>query len=269
MLNQIINLARVTFRGGVRTKVFITLLVLSVIAFLVIIPSFASFSMRQTREVATSLSLSLISFVLLVLALFLGIQLIYKDIEQRITHFVLSQPISRESYILGKFTGLSLIILLSSLILAVFSTITLVVADRLYTADLPIRWGNYFTAVTMEGIKTLVIAAFVILFSSFSTNVFLPLFGTIGVYIVGNTSQSIYDYIQSAYGEKLPYVTVLVSKIAYYIFPNLTLYDYKFYAIYNLDVSSRSVFIAIVYGVLYMAIILSISILVFRRREML
>lgn len=72
MVNHILNIAVVTLKGGLRTKVFVTIVILSVIASLIIIPSFASFSMRQIREVATSLSLSLISFVLVVLTLFLG-----------------------------------------------------------------------------------------------------------------------------------------------------------------------------------------------------
>lgn len=269
MFNQIINLSMITFKGGVRTRVFISLVILSVIASLIVIPSFASFSMRQIREVATSLSLSMTSFVLLVLTLFLGVHLIYKDIEQRITHFTLSLPISRDTYLLGKFSGFSLIIFLSTIILAGFSTITLLIADRLYSADMPIDWIGYFIAMFMEFLKTLIIASFLMLFSSFSTNIFLPIFGSIGIYIIGNVSQSVYDYIQSAYGERLPFITVLVSKIVYYIFPNLTLYDYKFYAVYNLKIEPDKVLIALLYGILYIVIPLSISILVFRKREML
>lgn len=268
MFNHILNIAVVTLKGGLRTKVFVTIVILSVIASLIIIPSFASFSMRQIREVATSLSLSLISFVLVVLTLFLGVHLIYRDIEQRITYFTLSLPVSRESFLLGKFTGLSMIIIVSAIILSCMSSISLIIGDRLYAGDMPVRWDIYFAAVVMELIKTLVIGAFVILFSSFSTNIFLPLFGTIGIYIIGSVSQSIYDYIHTAYGKTLPQITVIVSKIVYYVFPNLTLYDYKFYAIYNLKVSPGSFIIAITYGLLYIAICLSASILVFRKREM-
>ena len=269
VLNSIRNLAILTFKGGLRTKVFITLVVLSVFASLIIIPSFASFSMRQVREVATSLSLSMISFVLLVLSLFLGIHLIYRDIEQRITYFTLSLPISREVYLLGKFAGICLILIFSGAILTAFSSLTLLISDRLYGADLPVIWENYFASVLMEIIKTILILAFLMLFSSFSTNVFLPLFGTIGIYIIGNVSQSVYDYIQTAYAKKLPYITVLMTKVVYYLLPNLSLYDYKFYAVYNLKISVGNLFIAMVYWILSMAISLSLALLVFRKREML
>lgn len=269
MFRSILNLSVITFKGGLRTRVFITLVILSVIAFLVLIPSASSFSMRQVREVATSLSLSLISFVLLVLTVFLGVTIIYRDIENRVVYFVLSQPISREAYILGKFLGLTFIIILSGIILTGFSSITLLISDTLYSADLPIKWENYFISALMELSKTFLIAAFAILFSSFATNLFLPLFGTIGVYIIGSVTQSIYDYINSPYGEKLPYITVLISKIAYYIFPNLTAFDIKFKAIYNLPIKGMYILGVFSYEILYIVIILSLSVVIFRRREML
>lgn len=262
------GIASITFKGGLRTKVFLTLIILSALAFIIIIPAFASFSMRQIREVATSLSLSLISLVLLILTVFLGIQLIYKDIENRIVHFTLSQPISRDVFVIGKFAGLLLIIGLSCIILSTFSCITLLIADRIYQGDLPINWENYILSVVMDFIKYIVIAGFAMLFSSFSTNLFLPLFGTTGVYIIGNASQSIYDYIQTAYGQKLPYLTILISKAAYYILPNLSFFDYKFSAIYNLPVNPGHAGIALIYGLIYTSITIALSILIFRKREM-
>jgi Cu-processing system permease protein len=263
------SIASITFKGGVRTKVFITLLALSGLCYLVIIPAFASFSMRQLREVATSLSLSLMSLVMLILTIFLGIQLLYKDIENRIAHFTLSQPVSRDSYLLGKFSGLVMILGISAGIMTIASSVTLVIADKMYQADLPVNWENYLLAVVMEFLKVLVIAGFAVLFSSFSTNLFLPLFGTVGIYIIGSASQSIYDYVRSAYGQKLPYITVLISKFAYYVIPNLSVFDYKFHAIYNLPVNIKSAGIALSYALLYVSITLCLSILIFRKREIL
>lgn len=263
------SLAIITFKGGLRTKVFITLIILSALSFVIIIPSFASFSMRQLREVATTLSLSLLSSVLLVLTVFLGIQLIYRDIENRIALFTLSQPVSRDVFVIGKFGGLITILGVSTLILSGFSVVTILISDSLYQGDLPINWENYILSVIMEFIKTMIIAGFAMLFSSFSTNLFLPLFGTLGIYIIGSASQSIYDYIQSAYGQKLPYTTVLISKIAYYVLPNLSLFDYKFHAVYNLSVDINKVGLALLYGLIYTTATISLSLIIFRKKEIL
>jgi ABC-type transport system involved in multi-copper enzyme maturation permease subunit len=269
MLKHIFNLAIITFKGGVRTRVFITLIILSVVAFLVLIPSASFFSMRQVREVATSLCLSLISFILLVSTVFLGVSIIYRDIDSRIAYFVLSQPISRGSYIIGKFVGLVFIIVLSGILLTSFSSITLLISDSFYEGDLPIKWDNYLISASLELFKTFIVAAFAIFFSSFATNLFLPLFGTIGIYIIGSVTQSIYDYINTPYGEELPYITVLISKLTYYVFPNFTAFDIKFKAIYNLPIEGKYVLSVLAYELLYIVIILSLSVLIFRKREML
>ncbi|MEM4711328.1 MAG: ABC transporter permease [Candidatus Woesearchaeota archaeon] len=269
MYKKVLNFAFITFKGGLRTKLFITVLVLSMIAFLLFIPAFSSLSMRQVREVATSLCLSLISFVSIVLTIFLGINLIYKDLENKIVYFALSQPVSRDIYIIGKYIGLSLIIVVSILILSLSSVICLMIADKLYEADLTIRWFNYFVAIVMESIKTLILGSFVLFFTSFSTNIFLPIFGSIGIYIIGTVIQTVYDYINSIYGKELPYITILISKFAYFILPNLSLYDYKFIAVYNLNISYNILLWSITYGFLYILIMLSIAALIFRKRELL
>lgn len=268
-LETIKSLSSITFKGGLRTKVFQSLLVISIISFVIIIPSFASFSMRQIREVATSLNLSLISFIMLVLTIFLGVQIFYRDIENRSAHLTLSKPLSRDTFVLGKFSGFVAILGLSVALLTLFSIITLLIADNMYKADLPIRWENYLLSLFMEFVKIILIGSFAVLFSSFSTNLFLPLFGTLGVYIIGSASQSVYDYLQTAYGAKLPAVTVVLVKAVYYILPNLSLFDYKFTAIYNLSVNIGTALYSTLYAVLYITVNLSISIIVFRKREML
>ncbi len=268
MFNRIVNLAIVTLKGGLRSKAVITVVILSGIVFLAIIPSFASFSMRQPREVATSLCLSMISFVLLVLTVFLSVTIIYKDLETRTTYFVLAQPLSRAQYLLGKFFGIVTILLLSWLVLTIFSIFTLLMAEGMYEADLPVRWVVYFGASFMEFMKMFVLAGVGLLFCSFSTNMFVPLFGTISIYISGNVIQSIYDYVSSAYGEKLPKVTVIVSKIAYWLLPNISAFDIKFKAIYNLPLHTREFILVSGYGLLYCTVVVSIAIMVFRRRQM-
>ncbi len=74
-----------------------------------------------------------------------------------------------------------MILVLSAAILSGFSIITLLISDSLYEGDLPVNWENYILSIFMEFIKSLVLAGFAMLFSSFSTNLFLPLFGTMGI----------------------------------------------------------------------------------------
>jgi len=72
------------------------------------IPSIAELSMRQSTELAITLSLSLISLIQLLLAIFLGATSIWKDIERRYTFSVLSLPISRSAFLAGRFFAIAL-----------------------------------------------------------------------------------------------------------------------------------------------------------------
>ncbi len=265
--NQAFGIAKVTLTGGRRDKVFITLIFISVISFLAVIPAASSLSMRQVREVAVNLSLSTISFVSLVLTVFFGVHLIYRDMEQRFVHAVLPLPISRGSYLIGKFLGLSAILAIGLTILSLFSSIGILIASATYKSQIPMLWENYVAAVFFEYLELLILASFAVFFSSFSTTVFLPLFSTVSVYIIGNVTQSVAEYIASPYGQKLPRFSIYISKAVYYIFPNLTAFDLKAKAIYSLRMSFSDLSFIFLYAVLYILIILSASLLVFRRRE--
>lgn len=268
-MNELKNILGITFVGGRRDKVFLTLVIISVLFFLAIVPSVSALSMRQVREVASGLSLSIISFISLVLTIFLGVNLVYRDIERKFVNTVLSLPVSRESYILGKFLGLSSIIAAAMLILSFFASAGIVIASAIHKSQGTMPWSTFALAVFFEYMSLLVIASFSIFFSSFSTNMFLPLFATIAVYVIGNVTQPVMDYITGPYGQKLPAISIYVSKAVYYIFPNLSAFDMKFKAIYSLPIALKDVFSVFSYAVIYTVIIISFSVLIFRKRDML
>src|SRR5512135_2342994 len=96
-----LNMVQITLRGIFRDRVFQGIIMTALIFFA--IPTVSSLSMRQVTELSMTLSLSLISFILLLLSVFLGGTSIWKDIERRYTYGVLGLPIPRGRYLLGKF----------------------------------------------------------------------------------------------------------------------------------------------------------------------
>lgn len=268
-MKNILNIARVTFIGGRRDKVFLTLIILSILLFPLIVFVVSPLSMREVREVAVSLSLSTISIILLVLLIFLSVNLVYKDIERRQSHSVLSLPITREEYLIGKFIGLASIIGVGMITLTIFSSISIAVVAKMYRPNTMMSWTNFYGAIYFDYLSLLILGAVSMLVSSISTNIFFPLFTTIGVYIIGYISQTVYDYIMSPKGQELPKIIGEISKAVYYIFPNFTLFDIKFKAIYNLPLSLNNMVIVTAYCLLYLVIILTIAIFAFRKREML
>jgi Cu-processing system permease protein len=264
---RFIEIANITFKGGLRDRVFITMIAVSLISFILIVPSISSMSMRQVKEVSVGLSLSIISLVCLVLTIFLGVNLVFRDIERRFAYFTLSLPVRRNEYILGKFTGLCMIIGLAYLILSLSSLVGIVISSKLARQGL-ILWENFIAAIFLDFLSNLIIASIATLFSAFSTNVFLPLFSSLGFYIAGNAIQTVSEYIKSSYGERLPAFSVFISKIAYYIFPNLTALDIKFNAIYGIPLSFRYLLSVSGYAIIYIVIVMVITLLSFRKRQL-
>jgi ABC-type transport system involved in multi-copper enzyme maturation permease subunit len=224
--------------------------------------------MRQVQEVAVSLSLSIISFVSLILTVFLGVNLVYRDIEKRLAHTVVSLPISRESYLVGKFIGLLWIVGAGMVLLSLFSVGGITIASLIHPSSVPMRWENFVAAVFFEYLALSIVASFAVFFSSFSTNIFLPLFATIGMYVAGGVTQTVMEYLRTSYAKDLPAASMYLSKVAYYIFPNLSAFDLKFHAIYNLELSVPAMATTFLYAVLYITVVVCCSLLVFRKREL-
>lgn len=267
-MKKALELAKVTFIGGVRDKVFITLIIISFLCFMIFIPAASSMSMRQVREVAVSLSLSVISIVSLVLTVFLGVNLVYRDIEKRTAHSIIALPVSRESYIVGKYLGLLGIVGTGLFILSVCAAAGVLVASGIGRASLPMLWENYLAALFFEFIVLSITAAVSVFFSTFSTNVFIPLFATLGVYVIGSASQAVMDYLKSPNGGDLPAVTHYLCQAAYYVFPNLAAFDFKFHAIYSMAMEPGVMAFVAAYGLLYVSGVIGLSMIAFRKREL-
>ena len=258
----------ITLKGIFRDRVFQGIMVMALL--FLFIPTIGSLSMRQVTELSITLSLSLISFILLLLAVFLGGTSLWKDIEKRYTFSVLGFPLSRTSYILGRFMGNALFLCLTALFLGVITLLVILWAKGLYPPSRPVRWDNMMIAVLFDTLKYLLLVSVAFFFSSVSTSFFLPIFGTISVYLVGNASQEVYDYLHSGSQsvKVLPGMVVKAASLLYYLIPNLAAFDYKLQAVYGLDIAGRGMALTVLYWVIYTTIMLALTAVIYERREM-
>ena len=257
----------ITLKGIFRDRVFQGIMALAVL--FLFIPSAASLSMRQVTELSITLSLSLISFILLLLSVFLGATSIWKDMERRYTFSVLSLPISRSSYMLGRFLGLALFLVLTSTVLGGVSMLVIKVASGIYPSDRPIVWGWLVLAVLFATLKYILLIAVAMLLSAVSTSFFLPVFGTIGVFLASGITQQVYEFVHSPTAEKaLSPLLKSVASAVYYLLPNLSGFDLKVNAIYSIAPDLQGLGLTAGYFVAYTAILLGGAALLFNRREM-
>jgi ABC-type transport system involved in multi-copper enzyme maturation permease subunit len=257
----------VTLKGVFRDRVFQGIIALAVL--FLFIPSAASLSMRQVTELSMTLSLSLISFILLLLAVFLGATSLWKDIERRYTYSVLSLPLNRGSYFLGRFFGLALFLALTSLILGSAAFFAVKIASTMYPPDRPVAWNWLALSVLFATLKYILLVAVAMLLSTVSTSFFLPVFGTICTYLASGVTQQVYEYVNSAAAANIvsPLFKPAVTA-AYYVLPNLSGFDLKVNAIYNLAPDLSGLALTTAYFCAYTAVLLGGGILLFNRRQM-
>lgn len=260
------TLIRVTLKGIFRDRVFQGIMVTAVV--FLFIPSIASLSMRQVTELSMTLSLSLVSFILLLLAVFLGGTSIWKDIERRYTYSVLGLPLTRGGYLLGKFCGTALFLLMTAAVLGAAVFFVIAWASTIYPANRPVVWGTLAICILFDSMKYILLLACAFLFSSLSTSFFLPVFGTIALFLTGNVTQQVYDYIHSSAGAALSPLVKYSATGLYYLLPNLSAFNLKVNAIYGIPLSPSGLLLTAGYFVVYISALLSVSVLIFTRREL-
>jgi ABC-type transport system involved in multi-copper enzyme maturation permease subunit len=235
---------------------------------ILLIPSLSSFSMRQVQELSITLSLSVISCVLLVVTLLLGTSSIWRDIERRYTTSVLTLPLSRATFLLGKFSSIVLFLALSAGVLGIGCTVVISLASASYPSETPIHWGTIMLAIGSSLCKYTLLTAFALLLSSISTSFYLPFFGTLAISFCGSASQEVFDYVTGEFGKGMNSLSVSVVKGVYYLLPNLSAFDFQVYAVYGLPVPLEGMTMTVLYAMVYTGILLFLAVLNFERREL-
>ena len=259
-------LLALNLRWILRDRTFQALLAVSLLM-IMLVPVISSFSMRQSQELAVTLSLSCISFILLVFSLLLGSTMIWRDIERRYTFAVLSLPKDRGSYLMAKFFSLALFMAGSALIAAVCSALAIWITASIYPSSVPVRWGMIALAVGMDLLKYLLLAAFALLVTTVSTSFFMPFFTTLAVFLAGSASQEVFDFVNSAPGAKMPAVGRALVQVVYFVIPNLGAFNFKLQATYPIPFDAVHALYALGYFLVYAGFLLSVAIWLFSRRE--
>lgn len=267
MLSQAFTLCRANIWMFLRDRILYAVLGVAVVM-LIMVPSLSTFSMRQVQELAITLSLSTVSFVLLIVTLLLGSSSVWRDIERRHTASILTLPISRDSYLLAKFLSISFFIILTGVVLAVASAVMITLAAAQFPSDIPIAWGNVLLAIGADIAKYILLASLAVLFSAVSTSFFLPFFATLAIYLTGSASQEVYEYVTGQFAAQMEPLQINAIKTVYYLLPNFAAFDFKVHAIYALSVNAQAIWFPLGYAVVYAGICLGAAIWAFNRREL-
>lgn len=266
-MNNFRIIFKATLKSFIRDRLLQLLFVCSLFIFLTV-PALSLFSMRQVQELSVTLSLSASSIILLIVTVILGSSSVWRDIERRFLASVLGLPVSRTSYILGKFAGIVMLISIGCIMLGLVALVVIALVSAQYPSDIPVRWLHICVAIFYDGLKYILVASIALLLSSLSTSFYFPFIATLIIYFCGSASQEVYEYIISGYGKAMSTVTRAVISSVYYCIPNFSVFDFKVQAVYPLPLSLQGLLYSGAYFLIYTSIMLLIVVWAFNRREL-
>ena len=266
MMPGVVSHLFLTLRWALRDRILHAVLGVGLLL-LLLIPVFSSFSMRQVQESALTLTLSVSSFVLILLAIQLGSSAIYRDIERRYALSSLALPLPRGAFILGRFAGITLFLIIATLIFALLASVLVPFAATVNPPDRPAIWLNIVLAFGFDLCMAILLAAVAILLSCVSTSFALPFFSSIAIYLAGSASQQVYDFLHSSSAVNQTPLVKSAGEFLYYLLPNFDAFDLHLQAIYGLPLDMSQLITTFGYFVVYVSVLLVLSVIIFERRE--
>ena len=215
----------------------------------------ADLSITEHHKVIADMGLAAINLIGVIIAIFVGISLVNKEIERRTIYTIMARPISRTFFILGKYFGLTLTILVNMAIM------TGVFLATLWLYHVPIGY-SIFQALGLILIEILVVTAIALFFSTFTSSTLSAIF-TLGLYIIGHLTADLRGMVANSESE----VVKSVVGTLYYLCPNLEMLNIKGQASVGILVAPEFVMLASLYGLLYAGVLLTGACLVFQQRD--
>ena len=247
-----------TFREAVRDRVLYNLVFFALLMMAAAI-AVGQISIGIEQTVIVSMGLSAISVIGLLIAVFLGVALISKEMDKRTLYALLAKPVRRWEFLLGKFAGLVLTLAVNTAAMALGLLLVMIyVKHSLERSDAVVLVAVYFILL-----KLALIVALALLFSCFTTPLLAILF-TVGLYIVGL-------YVQEL--RNLPVEVITPAMAAFtkwlsYLLPNFENYNVMAMAAHGRAVPSALILQNTLYTVVYCTIVLTAAAAVFSRRNL-
>jgi ABC-type transport system involved in multi-copper enzyme maturation permease subunit len=254
---RITAIAQNAFREAVRDRVLYNL-VLFVLLLTVAAIFIGELSGGQERKVIVDLGLSAMLLFGVFIAIFVGVGLVYKEIERRTIYAVFSKPVGRGEFLVGKYLGLCLTLLVNVVVMGVGVSLALLYVRRGWDPLIITIWP----AVLLIYIELMLLTAVALLFSSFSSPALSALL-TFLIFIIGHFSADLKSLAVSLGSAGARW---LFSGL-YYLLPNLANYSFITPAAHGRAPSAGFVFASALYAFVYITVILAAATLVFSRRN--
>ena len=246
-----------TFREAVRDRVLYNL-VLFVLLLVASAPVISQISIGMEKLMLVNLGLSSISLFGVIIAIFVGIGLVSKEIEKKTLYTILSRPVRRWEFIAGKYLGLLLTLVVNAVLMTVgFFMALLIFAHGLKRAD-----GMLLVAIYFIILQFMMMVAITLLFSTFSTPIFSAIFA-FSLFVIGTFGNDLRNFAAMSQG-----ATRWLATAAAYVMPNFASLNVISQVAHEQSVGGQLVLFNTIYALLYSVAVTAAAVLVFERRNL-
>jgi ABC-type transport system involved in multi-copper enzyme maturation permease subunit len=257
MTSRIGAIAFNTFREAVRDRVLYNLILF---ALLMIGSSLllGQITIAVQKQLLINLGLTAISIFGVLIAIFIGIGLVSKEIDKRTLYTVLTRPVQRWEFIVGKFFGLvGTLVVNAGLMTIGFFVALLYLMHGLASSDLSILAAVYFILL-----QFMIVTSIALLLSSFSTPIESAVL-TFAIFVVGSFSEDLRSFAESTHGATHS-ITIAIS----YLIPNFSALNYIASVAHGEAIPGNIVLLNTAYALLYAGSAVCAASLIFQNRNL-
>jgi len=242
-MNRLLAIASNTFREAIRDRVLYSILFFAA-GVLILSVTVSEITIGDGEKVVRSIAQGAIRLFSSGIALFLGVGLVYKELERKTIYTIASKPIPRWLFLLGKYVGLMGVLAVELLLLGMLYTVVISLQQEFPPSAVFISWLMLYLELGL-------LTAWALLFSSYSSPTTATFF-SLAVYVIGHLADDIALFGQNTTNETLQ----TFSQVLYWLLPNFELFNASEMAVHGMTISSAHFLGALAYGLGYSTIVL-------------
>lgn len=253
-MKSILIIAGNTFREVIRDRILYGLIVFAVMLLFLSL-ALGQLSFDENLRLSANFGFTGIHIATIVLAVFVGSSLVSKEIEKQTILTLLARPISRAQFILGKALGLMTVLFVVASGLAAILSVFLFLLKFSFTIEYPIA----IAGILFEAAVLLSVAMF---FGSFAKPMMTVIF-TVSLFLLGHWVDSLHFFVNKSESQAFKVIGTVIG----YIVPNLEKFNWRAAPVYGSDIPIPEVLAASGSMVGWVMVLISATVLIFRRRD--
>lgn len=254
-LINIFTIAKYTFKEVLKSKVLVNTLMIG-LGLLVLVYTAYSFSYGNVAKVALDFGLGTLTISTVAIAIFIGVGILSNEIESRTVYLVISRPVPRYAFLIGKLLGLTLILLINIIILSVMTlSMYLFIGGEINSL---VWWSLFF--ISVESFIALLVVTNLSLISSRVLSVIL----TLVLYIVGHAI----DGVKLLSTVKQNELLSKVIDVYHFVLPGFYKFNIKDFVLYEQSLSNSYLFGLLGYSITYSLLLVLLAVFIFEKKSL-